>query len=62
MAARWLVALATTTFSSLAGHLPPFRTNKIARHGAMLNSSMESLMPSREPPRWESGTSRKEEA
>lgn len=62
MAVRWLVALGATTFSSLVGHLPPFRTNKIARHKAMLNSSMESLLPSREPPRWESGTSRKEEA
>jgi len=62
MAVRWLVALGATTISSLAGHLPPFRTNKIARQRAMLNSSMESSQPSREPPRWESRTSRKEGA
>ncbi len=61
MAVRLLVALGATTFSNLAGHLPPFRTNKIARHRAMLNSSMESLLPSREPPAWDSGTSRREE-
>ena len=47
MAVRWLVALGAATFSSLVGHLPPFRTNKIARHKAMLNSSMESLLHKR---------------
>ncbi len=61
MAVRWLVALLATTFSSLAGHLPLFRTNKLARRRAMLNSSMESSLPSREPPRSELRTSRREE-
>jgi hypothetical protein len=31
MALRSLVALAVTTLDSLAGHPPPFRTNKITR-------------------------------
>jgi hypothetical protein len=47
MAVRWIVALGAATFSSLAGHLPPFRTDKIARPWAMLNSSMEASLPSR---------------
>ena len=32
MALRSLVAQAVTTLDSLAGHPPPFRTNKITRH------------------------------
>ena len=32
MALRSLVALAVTTLDSLAGHPPPYLTNKITRH------------------------------
>ncbi len=44
------VASATITITSLAGHLPPFRTINIARFKAMLDSRVEPSVPSRESP------------
>ena len=52
MAVRSAVALVATTLSSLAGHLPPIRTDKIARRRRCWIVEWNA-QPPRQPPRFD---------